>query len=205
MSASAIAIVSGPGYADQRYLFPYAMSKCMYETHWDASATPPGPRDSTKEFPLTNDQTAINKYPELRHCPDKEIPGTWTTLKHNENGANAIKDLIKGNVESAPITIGEIIPVDGGIKTTEYGAIEECSKEGNKACQFVTVPVVSKATRGDSQVIGFACLEIIRGQQGGQPPLQKTFTVRMTQNCDPPDSGGIGPNYGFKPRPRIVQ
>ncbi len=205
MSASAIAVVSGPGYVDQRNLFPYAMSKCMYETHWDASATPPGPRDSDKEFPLTNDQTAINRYPELRDCPEEEIPGTWTTLKLDANGASAIRDLIKGNVESAPISIGEIIPVDGGLKTTEYGAIQECSKEGDKSCQFVTVPVVSTTVRGDSEVVGFACLEIIRAQQGGKPPLQKTFTVRMTRSCDPPGSGGIGPDYGFKPRPRIVQ
>jgi Flp pilus assembly protein TadG len=205
MSATAIAVVSGPGYVDQRNLFPFAMSQCMYDAYWNTAATPPGPVDSQKLFPLTNTQNSLKNYPELAHCPNDELPGRWTSLKHSQTSAAAIKDLIGGRVNPALISIGEEIPLLSGVQATIYGITKSCSKAGDSECRFVTVPVVATSSPGDQQVIAFACLEIVDAQQGGKDPLQNTFTVRMTQTCDPPGSGGIGPDYGFKPKPKIVQ
>lgn len=205
LTASAIAVVSGPGYVDQRSLFPFAMSECLYLTHWNPIATPPGPFNSQAAFILTTSKTALDENPELSRCENAELLGTWTSLKHFKSGADAIKELIRKEVDSAAIAIGDSIPLLTGVEATVFGVIEDCLASSVFNCRFVTVPVVETASRDNQAVIAFACLEIISAQQGGRRPLQNTFTVRMTRNCDPPGSGGIGPDYGFKPKPRIVQ
>ncbi len=207
MSASAIAVVSGPGYVDQRNLFPFVMSQCMYDTYWNTAATPPGP------LLLDGEQ------PEFRIGNKEGDPtcgtntGVWTDLKEQKPaGNNYTKTLIDSFgtdtpfLVSAPVAIGEIIFISAGDPASAYGATRDCIKD-RASCRFVTVAVVSDAENSNSkdrprptEVLAFACLELIGANQG-----QGTIQVKMAQNCDPPGSGGIGPDYGFKPRPRIVQ
>lgn len=206
-SATAIAVVSGPGYVDQRNLFPFVMSQCMYDTYWNSTATPPGPV-------LQNGQPKTFSIGAKEGDPTCNTnTGVWTSLKEmGSKGANYIRDLISAFgtdnpvLDSAKVAIGESILLPAGDPASAYGAVVDCLKKSNR-CQFVTVAIVDDAENANSsnrprttEVTAFACLEILGAQQG-----QKTVHVRMTRNCDPPDSGGIGPDYGFKPRPRIVQ
>ncbi len=203
MTASAIAVVSGPGYVDQRHLFPFVMSQCMYDTYWNASATPPGPvleNGEPKQFTLGS------------HLSDpfcQKNTGTWTSLKVSSTNSNYIRDIIDGFGTNAsflqpdPISIGDIIVVASGAMASNYLATTTCINTSDR-CSTVTIAVVTNAESGnaprDTDVLAFACLKLISANQG-----QKTIKVQMTTTCDPPGSGGIGPDYGFKPRPRIVQ
>jgi Flp pilus assembly protein TadG len=202
VSATAIAVVSGPGYVDQRNLFPFAMSQCMYDTYWDASATPPGPtleNGAPKRFTLGTD---------IKDDVCGHNTGTWTTLKWLESeSAEVIREIIEGYGTSNPflpselVTISEIINLAPGVKTTNYQAVDTCVGS-TRRCREVTVPVVESILVDEAPVLAFACLNFLSVNYRGK---DKTITVEMTRNCDPPDSGGIGPDYGFKPRPRIVQ
>jgi Flp pilus assembly protein TadG len=207
MSASAIAVVSGPGYVDQRNLFPFVMSQCMYDNYWNPSATPPGPV-------LENGQPKIFSIGAKEGDPFcLTNTGVWTSLKEfNPKGANYIRDLVAAFgtndpiLASIPVAIGDDILLPAGDPASAYRAVADCLSKTN-TCQFVTVAVVSDAENANSanrprttEVTAFSCLELLGADQG-----KKTIRVRMTRSCDPPGSGGIGPDYGFKPRPRIVQ
>lgn len=207
MSATAIAVVSGPGYVDQRYLFPFVMSECMYNAYWNAGATPPGP-------------VLEENQPKIFSIGSKELDpfcatntGVWSSLKEMDpTGANYIKTMIDSFgtaspvLQSAPVSIGDEILLPAGDPASSYGAVNDCLNN-RSTCQFVTVAVVSDAENANSktrprttEVTAFSCLELLGAKQGG-----KTIQVRMTRNCDPPGSGGVGPDYGFKPKPKIVQ
>lgn len=202
-SATSIAIVAGPGYVDQRTLFPFVMSQCMYNTYWDSASTPPGPvmdKGSPKKFTLGS------------HLSDPvclKNTGTWTSLKDPSTNSNYIRDIINGFgtpnpvLPPEPIAIGDEIIVASGAMASNYLATISCLS-GEARCRTVTIAVVVNAESGSSpratEVLAFACLKLLSANQG-----QKTISVEMTGSCDPPGSGGIGPDYGFKPRPRIVQ
>lgn len=215
-SATAIAVVSGPGYVDQRNLFPFVMSQCMYSAYWNAGATPPGPILENQEPIVFN----IGTNGEIPPCGLNT--GTWTSLKkedptdkNKDNNARYISGIIRSfgtedpSLEPEIISVGESIWLKSGVVSSLYGVTDKCLKEPSDRCQFVTVAVVSSAQAGTSpqttEVLAFACLEILGATQGKQDGDKHVLTVRMTRSCDPPGSGGIGPDYGFKPRPRIVQ
>lgn len=203
VSATAIAIVAGPGYVDQRALFPFVMSQCMYNAYWDTTSTPPGPvvnNGSPKKFTLGS------------HLSDPvclKNTGTWTSLKETSTNSNYIRDLIdefgtpNPILPPEPIAIGDDIIVASGAMASNYLSTIACLS-GEQRCRTVTIAVVVNAEAGSSpratEVLAFACLKLLSANQG-----QKTISVEMTGSCDPPGSGGIGPDYGFKPRPRIVQ
>ena len=188
------------------------MSQCIYNTYWNASATPPGPileAGQPKIFYLGGN-TNID--------PCGKNTGTWTSLKE-EGMLNAGSSGIGGIVDnfstanpaisSSPVSISDGIWIKSGLAASLYRDAKECSATGDKRCQFVTIPVVANAEANasptEAEVTAFACIEILNGTQGGSGSDKNTIKVRMTRSCDPPGSGGIGPDYGFKPRPRIVQ
>jgi len=200
VDARAVAAVGSPGYVGTNALFPFVMSKCMYDTYWNSSATPPGPRNDPK-----TGQPYLFKI-----GPEPQKPGTqpceatgrgvWTTFFEINGGTNVVKDLI-ASLNPSSIKIGDLIWIPSGITAVNYGLTNACSEAGNSSCAVVSVAVVENLFQNaNATVIGFSCLNIKDANQGN-----KTITVQMTKNCIPPGSGGTGPDYGSRTPPRLVR
>lgn len=199
VGAKAVAAVSAPSYVGKEALFPFVMSKCMYDTYWNSLASPPGPRND----PLTGQPYIFVIEPEPKKPGTQPCEaggrGVWTTFFDTNAGTNVVKDLISTfNLE--PLKIGDQIWIASGITAVNYGLTQACSEAGSGACAVVAVAVVQDLLqKTTATVMAFSCLRIKDANQG-----TKTLTVQMTQNCVPPGSGGFGPDYGSRTPPKLV-
>ena len=190
---TAVAGVSSPGTIQPGGLFPFAISKCMYDTFWDMSAQPAGPRVDPK----------TGKVPEFKigslyHYGNCES-GQWTSLDTRDSGANAIEKLIE---EGNPISmsVGDAAWILTGVKTSLFTDVKKCSAAGNRQCEFVVVPALDKVVSGSSSaIVGFACLQVLDAVGGNQ----KYILAKMSNQCPPPLSGGVGPNFGVISPPSL--
>lgn len=199
VSATAVAAVSTPSYVASNALFPFVMSKCMYDTYWNALASPPGPRND----PSTGQPYVFVIEPEPKKAGtgpcEASGRGVWTTFFDVNGGTNIVKDLIS-SFNPDPLKIGDQIWIPSGITAVNYGLTQACSEAGNGSCAVVSVAVIDNLLqKTNATVIGFSCLRIKDANQGN-----KTLSVQMTKNCVPPGSGGIGPDYGSRTPPRLV-
>ncbi len=190
---TAVAGVTSPGTILPGGLFPLAISKCMYDTFWDMSAQPAGPRVD----PLTGLVPEF-KIGSLYHYATCES-GEWTSLDTGVSGANAIEKLIEeGNPVS--MSVGDAAWILTGVKTSLFTDVKKCSAAGNRQCEFVVVPAIDKVVSGSSSaIVGFACLQVLDAVGGNQ----KYILAKMSNQCPPPLSGGVGPNYGVISPPSL--
>lgn len=205
-AASALAIISGPGYVDQRDLFPFVVSRCLYEKYWDYSADPPGPRLGATGLPQE-----FNALLEDPSCGVNSF--AWTGLGVGSNAA-AIKTVVRNYKTDTPIAsqifaIGDSVPVWGGSSVAPIGEIQNCLAQPKveDQCKEVTVVVVESVPSNSSgqlrEILAFSCLEILGANQQGN---DKFVRVRMATSCPPPpSSGGIGPIYGTVTPPALVR
>lgn len=210
MDASAIAVIGGPGSVDQRDLFPFVLTKCMYEKYWNYGSTPPGPVLGSDGKPLTFDLTGNDN--DYGACADGSTARmAWTGLGFGSN-SSSVMEIVDRYKRSNPIPserfeIGEGIPIFGS-PSSPFKEVKECaSLTGDGRCAQVTVVVVDSIPRsanGEKRTIrAFSCLEILEGKNTGNP---KHVRVRMATSCPPPpSSGGIGPIFGTVTPPALVQ
>lgn len=201
VGAKAVAAVSVPSYVGENALFPFVMSKCMYDTYWNTTVSPPGPKND----PATGQPYVFVIEPEPNNPGSGPCEaggrGIWTTFFDVNAGNNVVKDLIS-SYNPDPIKIGDRIWIPSGITAVNYGRTKDCSSSGGDdgSCGVVAVAVVQNlAPRTNATVLAFSCLKILTANQG-----DKTITVQMTKNCVPPGSGGSGPDYGSRTPPRLV-
>jgi hypothetical protein len=173
---TAVAGVSSPGIIEPGGLFPFGISKCMYDKFWNANAQPAAPRVD----PLT---------------------GLVPELDTQASGANAIEQLIE---EGNPISmsVGDAAWIQTGVKTSLYTDVKKCSAAGNRQCEFVVVPTLQEVVSGTSApIVGFACLQLLDAVGGND----KYILAKMSNQCPPPLSGGVGPNYGVISQPSLFK
>ncbi len=192
---TAVAGVSGPGTIQPGGLFPLAVSKCLYDKFWDMSAQPAAPRVDS----LTG------KVPEFKLGPS--YPGIdceaaqWSSLNIHASGANAIEKMIEdGNPIS--MSVGDKAWIQTGVKNSLYSDVKKCSAAGNKSCEFVVVPTLANVVPGSSAtIVGFACMQFLDAFSGRDPYV----LAKMSNQCPPPLSGGVGPNYGVISPPSLFK
>lgn len=191
----AVAGVSSPGSIRPGGLFPFAISKCMYDKFWNMNAQPAAPRLD----PLTG------RVPEFRigalYRYDNCDSGEWTSLNDKLSGADAIDQQIKtGNLVT--MSMGDEVWMQTGVKNSLYTDVKNCSQVGNRGCEFVVVPVLRQVVAGTlAPIVGFACLHLLDAVGGSQ----KYILVKMSNQCSPPRSGGVGPNYGVISQPSLFK
>jgi Flp pilus assembly protein TadG len=204
VSAKAVALISGPGILDQRDLFVFVMSRCLYDKYWDYTRTPPGPRlkDGVPyEFQIPSDEGSV--------CVKNDTAWTPLGLSNNTSSVRSIIQKYKtaNPIESKLYAIGDTIPVSKeGVFTAVINDIEKCiaPPSGDGRCTTITVAVVDnipETAKGEGRRIeAFSCLTIIDAQH------PKFVKVRMATSCPPPpSSGGIGPIFGTVTPPALVQ
>lgn len=194
VQASAVAGLSSPGTVKPGGIFPMVIAQCMYDTYWDFSATPGGP----KLDPATGKPYVFKLGTDYQYATCSS--GEWTSLLQDLNSADAINTFIEdGNPVS--LSIGQAIWIQTGVKAKLYQTTRNCSAAGDKSCEYVVVPTVSQIdTHTRSSVIAFACLHILNANQG-----QKYIMAEMSTQCKAPWGSGVGPNYGVVSPPRLFQ
>ena len=194
VQASAVAGLSSPDTVKPGSVFPMVIAQCMYDTYWDFSAIPGGPKlDPTTGKPYVFKLGTDYKY---ATCSS----GEWTSLLQDSNSADAINTLIiDGNPVS--LSIDQAIWVQTGVKAKLYQTTHDCSAAGDKSCEYVIIPTVSQIdTHTRSAIIAFACLHILDANNG-----QKYILAEMSSKCVAPWGSGVGPNYGVVSPPRLFQ
>jgi Flp pilus assembly protein TadG len=192
---TAVAGVSSPGTILPGGLFPFAISKCMYDNFWNASAQPAAPRVD----PLTGlvPEFKIGSLYKYANCDS----GEWTSLDTQASGANTIETLIE---EGNPISmsVGDAAWIQTGVKNSLFTDVQKCSAAGNKKCEFVVVPTLDQMVSGTwANTVGFACLQLLDAVGGND----KYILAKMSNQCPPPLSGGVGPNYGVISQPSLFK
>ena len=204
LSATAISVVTSPGTEGPGGLFPFAITKCMYDAYWDsATSLPKNATTSTLNgVPQTIGQpwkfrlgTDVQTLPDGTTCDG----GQWTSFKLDTNNVPNIRTLIsEGNPTT--LAIGDMTWIQPGVQATIYSSANDCSAAGTKACEYSTAPVTLKASvKGEEPILAFGCLHILLASQS-----KKYIEVQMSNICPNPEGGGTGPDYGVHNPPRLA-
>lgn len=203
LSATAISVVTSPGTEGPGGLFPFAITKCMYDAYWN----------STTSLPKNATTATLNGVPQTIGQPWKfrlgsdtqKLPdgtlcdgGQWTSFKLDTNNVPNVRMLISEGNPTA-LAIGDKTWIQPGVQATIYSSANDCSAAGSKACEYATAPVTLKASvKGEEPILAFGCLHILLASQS-----KKYIEVQMSNICPNPEGGGTGPDYGVHNPPRL--
>ncbi|WP_175810910.1 pilus assembly protein TadG-related protein [Burkholderia cepacia] len=218
-SAVAVAVISDPGNVGSGALFPVALTKCMYDQYWDStngkpklatSTTPPGSGQPNQTVGQPYTFYVTSSY----HAGPCEA-GQWTTFDTTANDVPTVRNLISnGNPDPAAVgspsgvcskSDATCTYIQPGTKTTLYTSVNDCSAAGNKACEYVLVPIVQDLTTTSyERILAFACVHIDQAVGGSGKYIQ----MEMSNNpdkCQASGAGGVGPYYGALTPARLVE
>ena len=199
VQVTAVAGVHSPSSA--ALTFPLAIAQCMYQTYWDLSTQPPRPQIDPKTQKPFVFEIAREK------SPDPCANGQWTALNFESKGASSIDDIIehKPSLFDPPppmMSVGDQVTMESGSKTSLYKAVQKCIGAASFPCDLVVLPIVEQVNAGATATIkGFACMKFLEAEGGSK----KYITAQMSNECPPPPSGGIGPNYGVISPPSLFK
>jgi hypothetical protein len=175
VGVKATAVMASPGTAHSGSLLPVAITREVAEQK--SSFTCPSP---------------LFRIGSSYHYPSVEA-GQWTSFFLDRNDVPTIRDLIdNGNPD--PVSIGDYIWIEPGTKTTLYSSIPIGAD--------VLLPVVENiVTHAEVPVIGFICFHITDSVGKNKKYIEGCFN----DTCYAGMTSGIGPNFGPKAPPRLVQ
>lgn len=193
VQATAVAGLASPSSILPGGVFPMVIAQCLYDTYWNFNATPAGP----KIDPSTGKPYIFKIGSDYHYASCAS--GQWSSLLVDSNSTSEIKELIEdGN--PVDLSIGQSIWIQTGAKASLFGTVKNCSKKGDKSCEFVVIPTVNTVTsHARTPIIAFACLHVLNADQG-----DKYIQVQMSTQCKAPWGTGIGPNYGVVSPPSLL-
>lgn len=218
-NAVAVAVISDPGNTGSGALFPVALTKCMYDQYWDStngkpkvatSTTPPGTGQPNQVVGQPYTFYVTSSY----HAGPCEA-GQWTTFDTTANDVPTVRNLISnGNPDPAAVgSPGGVCStpddtctyIQPGTKTTLYTSVNDCSAAGNKACEYVLVPIVQDLTTTSyERILAFACVHIDQAVGGSGKYIQMEMS-NNADKCQASGAGGVGPYYGALTPARLVE
>lgn len=204
ITVSAVSARAGASTMGANVLFPLAIPQCMYDTYWNASASPPGPRidPSTKSVYVFQMGTSTT-YSGCNVNGTKFPAGAWAAATSGDTSSSNLLNLITNRI-SQSLSIGDQVFVNSGnYGQSLYTAVNSCSAAAalaNQTCRYVTVAVFNNTTTtGYNTITGFACIEILSASGGSS----KSIVASMSTRCATPPSSGIGPSYGVMTPPKL--
>ena len=200
VSATAVSVVTSPGVEGPGGLFPFAITKCMYDLYWDSTTAKPKLATATTLFGVPQ---VIGK-PWVFHLGAAIYTpcdgGEWTSFALDANDVPTIKYLI-ANGNPTTLAIGDQTWIEPGSKTALYPVVAACSAAGDKSCEYVVMPVTTRANvKGEEAILAFGCMRILDAVGGSD----RYIRVQMDTTCPNPEGGGTGPNYGVRANPRLA-
>ncbi|SAL03231.1 hypothetical protein AWB81_06360 [Caballeronia arationis] len=184
VTASAVSVVSAPGYVGPSGLFPMAISKCIYDQYWDATTGAPKVDSSTGQgftFQFGNGHT-------YGGCD----AGQWTSFQTDNNDVPTVRGLISGGNPTG-LSLGDSIWIENGIKATIYDFVPTNAD--------VLMPVVQQVTSSTTAIVGFAAFHIDSVNKSSKYVQGHLITgFKITASTGP-----SGPYYGAYVPPRLAQ
>lgn len=185
VTATAVAVISAPSYAQPGALFPVALGKCIFDQYWNTQLGAPKIDPSTGQaytFQITNGTL-------YGGC----IPGQWTSFKTNANDAPTVRGLMS-NGNPTQLNIGDSIWIEPGVKTTIYSSVLPNVN--------VLLPVVQQLTSSNATLLGFAAFHIDYAVSGGGANyIQGHLITRVNASSGSSQSS----TYGAYVTPRLAQ
>ncbi len=196
VTVTAVAGMTSPGTIEPGGLFPLVASQCVYDTYWNSSATPPGPRlDPATGQPFL---LVLKAFDDKPADPCKTFQ--WSSLLTDNNDVKTFRTLVEERNPVA-VSIGQKIWIEPGSKTTLFDTVDDCSAAGNKSCEFVTLPMLNSiSAHADLPISSFACARIVDASKSA-----KTITIQLSTQCPQPPSGGVGPDFGVISPPSLFR
>jgi hypothetical protein len=176
VSAMATAVMASPGTAGPGALLPVAITREAAEQKSSYTC------GSGSNFRIGSSY----------HYPSTEA-GQWTSFFLDRNDVPTIRDLI-ANGNPDPISIGDEIWIQPGTETTLYSSVPIGG-------DFVLPIIENIVTHADVPVIGFVCFHVIDSVGGSDKYIEGCFN----DACYAGGTSGVGPNFGAKAPPRLVQ
>jgi len=169
-------------------LFPVAISKCMYDTYWNSGSgddNGDGVRDGPgpKNDPRTGMPYVFEIGSSYHYTPCAS--GQWTSFATDANDVPTIRGLI-ANGNPTALSIGNNTWIEPGTKNTLYSSVESCSMNGDKSCEYAVLPVVADSainTRGNTHILGFACVHIDSAVGGSVTDIQVEMVAPTNPRC----------------------
>jgi Flp pilus assembly protein TadG len=185
VTATAVAVVSAPGYVAPGGLFPVTLGQCLFDQYWNTQTGAPMIDPSTGQaytFQITNGAL-------YGGCSG----GQWTSFATDANDVPTVRALMAGGNPTG-LGIGDSIWIEPGVKTTLYSSVP-----GNVD---VLVPVVQSLTSSTETILGFAAFHIDFAVGGSGKYIQGHLMANLKVTTG---SGQSGPYYGAYVPPRLAQ
>ena len=203
VSVSAVAARAGPSTIGANVLFPLAMPQCMYDTYWNSSTSPPGPKidPSTKKVYVFQFGSAT--YTGCNISGNKFPAGAWAGPTSSDTSSSKLQSLVTDRIGQS-MSIGDKVFINSGnFGNPLYNAVNNCSAAAavaNQTCRYVSVAIfANNATTGYNPITGFACIEILSAVGSSS----KYVRASMSTKCPTTPSSGIGPSYGVATPPKL--
>lgn len=177
VSASAVAVVSTPGFASEGTLFPMVLNQCMFEQFWSNGA------------PLDPNQTVrIGSAYHYDNC----AAGQWTSLDLFSQSARVAKELlVDGN--NIELNLLDDTFIQAGTETSIYGAVQQMV-DAHGGSLDVLMPVVDAedlSHSGPLPIVAFAPFRITASVGGSGKYIEGTFIANYkAQGTSGGQSGG---------------
>lgn len=184
-SATAVAVAAAPSTVGAGGLFPMVIDQCVLNQYWNSQTNEPMIDPSTGQ-PY---EVQLGNAPNSGTCQ----AGQWTSFLTNANDVPTVRGLIaSGN--SGPISIGDNIWVEPGVKTTIYSDVP--------VGVTIVVPVSAQIdTHSYVPVVAFAAFYVDGSYGGSQKYIEGHFVGGYRI---PVSSWGVGPDYGAYVAPRLA-
>lgn len=184
VTATAVAVVSAPGYVVAGALYPVALGQCIFDQYWNTQTGSPKIDPTTGQaytFQVTNGTT-------YGGC----IPGQWTSFQTNANDVPTVRGLM-ANGNPTQLSLGMSIWIEPGVKTTIYSSVLSNID--------VLLPVVAQLTSSTATILGFAAFHIdFAVSGGGSNYIQGHLITRINA----PSSSQQISTYGAYVAPRLA-
>ena len=203
VSVTAVAARSGPSTIGANVLFPLAMPQCMYDTYWNASSSPPGPKIDPITKKVYVFQFGSSTYTGCTINGNKFPAGAWAAATSADTSASKLQSLVTDRIGQS-MSIGDNVFINSGnFGNPLYTAVNNCSAAAalaNQTCRYVSVAIFANtATSGYNAITGFACIEILSAVGASSKYVQAS----MSTQCPTTPSSGIGPSYGVAGPPKL--
>ncbi|MFL9966074.1 TadG family pilus assembly protein [Paraburkholderia sediminicola] len=188
VTATAVAVVSAPGYIAPGGAFPMAIGQCIYGQYWNAQTGAPTIDPSTGQAY----EVQIGNGASYNGCE----AGQWTSFLTDANDVPTVRGLMQTGNPTA-LSIGDSIWIQPGVKATLYHSVPTKID--------VLVPVVAQVTTGNAAIVGFAAFHIDPPDPADKNPkyIQGHFITGYEITTG--GAAQAGPYYGAYVPPRLAQ
>lgn len=201
-SVIAVAARASPSTIGANVLFPLAMPQCMYDTYWNPSSTPPGPKIDPSTQKVYVFQFGTATYAGCNINGNKFPAGAWAAASSADSSSSTLQSLVTGRIGQS-MSIGDKVFINSGnFGNPLYTAVNNCSAaavQSNQTCRYVSVAIfANNSTTGYNPITGFACIEILSASGSS-----KYVQASMSNQCPTIPSSGLGPGYGVAGPPKL--